>query len=212
MLQAAQLRHRFQVCLPAYALWVLTYEAVGSYASRLPGVNLTTTIDELIPFRPGWIWVYVFTYVVPVAALLVVRDDQRVYRALLAVGLASLSAYLVFIYFPVKLPPPPLGTGLNDQLVALAQSVDHPANQLPSLHVANAWILYATVAGERRERWFRASAAALAFAITLSTLFVKAHVVLDVVTGAVWGPTAYWAAGQLHERLRSSRGFATPIG
>lgn len=212
MLHAAQLRHRFQICLPAYAVWVFSYEAVGSYASTLPGVDLTTALDRAIPFSPDWIWIYMFTYLAPVLALLVVRDDQRVYRALIAVGVASASAYVVFVMYPVKLPRPALGHGFMDNLVALAQSVDHPANQLPSLHVANAWILYATVAGERRERWFRASVAALALAITLSTLFVKAHVVLDVVTGAIWGPAAYWVAGQLQERLRAFGGYASPAG
>jgi membrane-associated phospholipid phosphatase len=212
MLQAAQIRHRLQICLPVYAIWVLTYESVGRYASTLPGVDVTTALDERIPFRPGWIWIYLFTYIVPLVALLVVRDEQRVYRALFAVALASLSAYAVFIVFPVRLPRPELGGGLNDQLVALAQSLDHPANQLPSLHVANAWILYETVAGERRSPWFRACAFALAVGITLSTLFVKAHVVLDVVTGAFWGPLAYWLAGQLHERLRMSGTYASRTG
>lgn len=201
MLHADQLRHRLQVCLPAYAAWAVTYEAVGSYASRLPAVDLTTTFDERIPYLPGWIWVYVFTYVAPLLALLLVRDDKRVYRALLAVGIASVSAYVVFVMYPVRIPRPILGDSVSDHMVALSQALDHPANQLPSLHVANAWILYATVAGERSERWFRAVAAMMALAITMSTLFVKAHVVLDVATGAIWGPVAYWVAGHFLERL-----------
>jgi membrane-associated phospholipid phosphatase len=199
----AQLHHRLQLVLPAFGVWVLSYELVARYASRLPAVDLTSALDAQIPFRAQWIWIYVLTYVVPFLATLVVKDDERVYRALVAVGLASFTAYVVYVLYPVSSPRPVPGAGVADQLVALQQRLDYPANQLPSLHVANAWILYATVAGERRERWLRAACAALAFAITLSTLFVKQHVLLDVLAGVLWGGAAYWASGSVYARLRA---------
>lgn len=203
MLQPAQLRHRLQLVLPAFAVWVLSYELVAEYASRLPAQDLTTALDGLIPFRAGWIWIYALTYVIPFLAMLVVQEDERVNRALIAVGLASCTAYVVYVLFPVSSPRPQVGVGLADQLVALQRRLDYPANQLPSLHVANAWILYGTVAGERRERLVRALCGLLASAITLSTLFVKQHIVPDVLAGGVWAFVAYWASGRVYARLRA---------
>ena len=203
MLHPAQLRHRLQFVLPAFGVWVTSYELVARYASQLPAADLTTAWDREIPFRPQWIWIYMLTYVLPFVATLVVQDDRRVYRALVAVGLASASAYVMYIVFPVSSPRALVGDSLSDQLVLLQQRLDYPANQLPSLHVANAWILYWTVAGERRERWFHALCAALALAITLSTVFVKQHIVPDVLTGVVWGGTAYLASGKVYARLRT---------
>ena len=204
MLQPAQLRHRLQLVLPAFALWLISYQLVAEYTSRLPAVDLTTTLDHAIPFRAAWIWIYMLTYLVPFLAMLVVQDDERVYRALVAVGLASVSAYVVYILYPVGTPRPFVGDSVADHLVAIQQRLDYPRNQLPSLHVANAWILYATVAGDRRERWVRAVWAVLAFAITLSTLLVKQHVLLDVLAGLVWAVAAFWASGKVYARLRWS--------
>jgi len=204
MLEPAQLRHRLQLVLPAFAVWVTSYELVARYASQLPATDLTTALDRAIPFRAGWIWIYVLTYVIPFLAVLVVQDDQRVYRALWAVGLASCSAYVLYVLYPVSSPRPLPGQGFADQLVVIQQRLDYPANQLPSLHVANAWILYGTVVGERRARWFRAACFALAGAITLSTLVVKQHIVPDVLAGGVWGGAAYWASGSVYARLHAS--------
>jgi membrane-associated phospholipid phosphatase len=199
ILERLHWRARLKLCLPAYALWVVSYELVGRYAMRLVPHELATPLDAMLPFWPQWVWVYALTYVVPFVAVLAIRDDRNVRRALLAVTLASAAAYLVYLVFPVASPRPHLGASVSERALGLIHLLDVPANQLPSLHVANAIILYAAVTRDRPVRWLRVLMFMLAAGIALSTLFVKQHLVLDVVLGLIWGLTAERTAGWLHQ-------------
>jgi hypothetical protein len=75
------------------------------------------------------------------------------------------------------------------------------ANKLPSLHVAFVWI---TAIACRKQRLGRVGDGLVlvgAALITLSTLFVKQHIVLDVVLGTAWGFAAWFAARRLYPSL-----------
>jgi membrane-associated phospholipid phosphatase len=183
--------------LAAYALWVTSYELVGRYAMHLTPHDLTTPLDTWLPFWPQWVWVYALTYVVPVVAVIVIRADRNIHRALLAVTLASAAAYLVYLVFPVASPRPALAASISERALGLIHRMDVPANQLPSLHVANAIILYAAVTRDRPSRGLRVLMFMLAAGIALSTLFVKQHLVADVALGLVWGLAAERTAGRL---------------
>jgi hypothetical protein len=202
-----ELRYRLRLCLPVYAAWLLTYESVGHWARRLAPHEIATAWDMHIPFWPQWIWVYGLTYVVPFAALLWVRERAHFQRALVAIGLASVGAYAVFLLWPVAAPQPTLGSSLADRLLALQYRYDRGsgANQLPSLHVAIAWILFAAISGNDRAHWRARIAGCVALAISLSTLFVKQHLIADVFTGVVTAGAAYWVAGRLWEAYVADR-------
>lgn len=76
-------------------------------------------------------------------------------------------------------------SSLHTWLLSL-QYLDRPYNHLPSLHVTLSWLAVHAAQGPRRSR---VGLAVVASGISVSTLFVKQHFVVDVVAGyaLAWG-------------------------
>jgi membrane-associated phospholipid phosphatase len=194
---------RVRLTAAVYFAWGLGYELVGNYASRLHGAHMALALDAWIPIWPQWVWVYVATYVVPLLAAFAIRDDHRFNRALLTIGLASLSAYVVFLAMPISFERPPLPHDTFAQRLLARQyryDFPHGGNQLPSLHVANACIVYAAVRGQRLGVWGDRALLLLVLAIAASTLLVKQHLVVDVLAGAVWGVASWKLVAHYYAR------------
>lgn len=187
----------------AYALWLASFEAVGKFARTLDTFDLSLAIDTMIPFRPGWVWVYELTYLLPLAAVFAVEDAHRFNRALLAIGIASLGAYAVYVTLPVAFAWPPLGESLAEQVLAVERRCGFPpgANHLPSLHVTNAFLLYLAARGQRLGRLGDHAALALVLAIALSTLFVKQHIFIDVAGGTLWAFVVWRLTARVYPAL-----------
>jgi hypothetical protein len=168
----------------AYAVWFAGFELVGRYARTLHTLDLTTALDRAIPLVPAFIWPYEACYLLPLCSLWVIRDWHRFNVGLIAILLASLIAFVFYLLLPVAFPRPPLGGSLAERILAAEYAADFSpgANKLPSLHVAIAWILLFAVWGQARRRIVDVLALGLVAAVSVSTLFVKQHLLLDVAT------------------------------
>jgi membrane-associated phospholipid phosphatase len=166
---------------------------VGSYASTLRTYDLTTTLDRAIPLVPAFVWPYELLYVFPFFSLFILRDFRRFDVALIALATANLAAFPVYMSLPVSFPRATLGHSLAERVLALEYAMDFSpgANNLPSMHVAMSWIMGRAMLGQRG-RIADALIVAIVFAIALSTVMVKQHVVVDAISGAVFGALA-WA-------------------
>lgn len=191
-----------------YLLWLAVFEAVGRYAATLSTSDITLEFDRGIPFSPPLIWAYEVCYLFPFVPLLVVNDWHRFNRVILAVVLANVVACAVYLAFPIALPRPVPGADLSSRIVALEYAADfHPgANKLPSLHVALAWLVWLACLRQGLRRFWAVLILATAVAISVATLFVKQHVVLDVVSGAALAFAAWSVAGRLYPRLAGDAG------
>ncbi len=185
-----------------YFIWIIFFEAIGHYASALPTQDFTSYLDRQIPFIPEFVWPYMLCYVFPLLPLFVIKDWHRFNRALLSIILANLSAFIVYIIIPISFPRPELGVTLSERLLSFIYRVDfHPgANKLPSLHVTFTWIIYLACRGQRLNSLGDAVVLFLGVVITLSALFVKQHIVLDVMAGIFWAFSAWVLAGYLYQK------------
>ena len=80
---------------------------------------------------------------------------------------------------------------------------DQPYNVLPSLHCYEATAIHLASFGGaagRRYKGLRAASAVIAVLICLSTLFVKQHSVLDLVSGCLLAGLVYAAVVYLKNR------------
>jgi len=195
--------HFGKTLLVGYALWIAAFELVGRYAATLQTHDLTTAWDRAIPLVPAFIWPYEACYALPLVALWLFRDWHRFNVGLLAILLASLCAFAVYLLVPVAFPRPVLGTGVPAQLLAAEFAADFSpgANKLPSLHVAISWIVLFAVWGQARHRAVNLLALGLVSAITASTLLVKQHLLLDVVTAVPLAAAAFAIAHRLYWRV-----------
>jgi membrane-associated phospholipid phosphatase len=174
-----------KVCIVAYAIWIAAFEAVGYYATTLPSHNLMTSLDRQIPLFPIFIWPYTLCYLFPFLPLMVAKDWHRLNIGLLAIFLSSLIAFVVYIAYPVAFPRLDVGQGLSGRLLSFQYATDFQpgANNFPSLHVAISWIIYFICRKQGLSRISEWSILLLAILITVSTLFVKQHVIFDVAGG-----------------------------
>lgn len=195
--------HYLKVSLLAYLVWIMVFEAVGFYAVTLPARDVTLPLDRHIPLVSWFIWPYLLCYLFPFLPLLVVKDWHRFDKALLAIILANAAAFLVYVLLPIAFAHPALGTGLSDRVLALQFRYDFQpgANKLPSLHVTYAWIVYLVCRKQGLGRIREGAIFLVAALISVSTLFVKQHILLDVLAGAAWAFAAWVAAGLLYPRF-----------
>jgi len=158
-----------------------------------------TALDRIIPFEPAALFVYLTLWLyVGVGPGL-----QPNLRALVAYGfwIGGLCAagLVIFLLWPTNVPP----TGVDPSRYAgfsMLQGVDAAGNACPSMHVATAIFTMLRL----QDVWRRIGAPTLiqivnltwCSAIVLSTLFIKQHVVLDVISGALLG--AAFAVASLH--------------
>ena len=195
-------RFYVKIALLSYLAWIVAFQIVGRYASTLPTKNLISSWDLAIPLVPAFVWPYELCYVFPFVPLLALRNWRRYNAALMALVIANVTAFCVYLLLPIAFPRPILGEGLSEQLLAAEYAADFSpgANKLPSMHVAITWIVWCAMRGERG-RAFDGAMLAVVGAITLSTLFVKQHILVDVVAGVVWGLAAWWLASWLERNV-----------
>ena len=187
----------------AYAAWIAAYMGTGWYAAALPAHDLTTPLDRAIPFVPEAVWAYELVYLVPFLPAVLARDWHRVNRAFLALTLAHVSATAVYLFFPVAFQKPVPGGSLSERLLSLEYAADFTpgANNLPSLHVAFAWILFLACRCQGLPEAGEALLLGVAAAITASTVLVKQHLVADSALGLLWALAAWSGAGRLYPGL-----------
>ena len=157
--------------------------------------ELRSPVDDLIPYRPRWVWVYsVLYFPVILCTNLVVGSPQQFTH--LAISYLLLLAFQMafFLAFPVTTPESwrtcNQRRNYSERFLAFVQRLDARSNSFPSMHTSVATLtalyLYPSL-----------GAGALAFPVLigLSCLFTKQHYVVDVPAGAALGWVAFHAIG-----------------
>jgi membrane-associated phospholipid phosphatase len=110
--------------------------------------------------------------------------------AALAFLLTATTAHAFFLFFPTTmdraaLPP----DGFFVDLVRFVYENDKPVNLFPSLHVAYTFLANGVLFHvHRRLAWWMVPVSVL---IVLSTVFLKQHLLIDIVGGMMTGVLAY---------------------
>lgn len=165
--------------------------------------SLVTEVDRNTPFIPEFavpylIW-YPFLFLVFV---MILRADKREYdRTLLACCLGLLASNLIFSLFQTTVPRPEVGsTGFFNHLVSYVYAGDKPYNCFPSVHVMTSTLM---ILGSRALNWkLRVPVILVASSIIASTLFIKQHVIADVMAGMLVARFVFWFAEYLLPIIR----------
>jgi membrane-associated phospholipid phosphatase len=147
-----------------------------------PRFELSTPLDEAIPFLPWTYGVYVSFFALLLGAAWRLEAAEYV-RLLGAVLVANGVCYMGFMLFPAHYPRPPLeaiAPGVWREQFRILHASDGAGNTFPSIHVATTLL----VALRLRGRAGGALWMGWALLICLSTLTVKQHFVVDVLGGA----------------------------
>ncbi|MCL4558782.1 MAG: phosphatase PAP2 family protein [Deltaproteobacteria bacterium] len=144
--------------------------------------ELNTTIDLAVPFVPQFIWIYLLYYPLCFAPVFLLHNVDTFRRVAGAYLMEFVIAFAVFIVYPVKMiRPVVVPDSLSTKAVALLYRVDPGFNVFPSMHVANS--LLVALIFYKYNRSMGVLFFLTAVLISVSTLYVKQHYLLDVVAG-----------------------------
>jgi len=199
--------------------WVALFFAINAAAYFLL-IHFSTnsisfyisSIDGVIPFEPGFVWIYLSLFPVMIYSLLWgTCDRERFLLLIISYSLFVLASSLFYIFLPSIYPCPhiPNVSDISTMLVAWIHSFDK-GNTFPSGHTAFSFMTLLVIwrYGNALKRlcfcvWF--------ILILASTLVLKQHNVLDLVSGIAVGSICFMLAKRfaavLNEKLDGAKDF-----
>jgi membrane-associated phospholipid phosphatase len=141
-----------------------------------------TYVDIWTPYLPWTGWIYILVYFIPLFAGIFSRDEDVFKMIFTFIGMVTFTS-LVFIFYPTIYPRPTVEIPHNfaNFALLLVQSIDTPANSMPSQHVAFAFLSAFFIQAYRRT--YGNIAIVLGILIAASTLTTKQHYIWDVIIG-----------------------------
>jgi membrane-associated phospholipid phosphatase len=147
--------------------------------------------DNLIPLRPGWVWIYSGIYYPAIIIVVMSIHDLRQFNYVAFSYLVLLAFHMfVFVVFPVEVPPDwrKFQSGANSssrRFLALVQRFDARSNCFPSMHVSVATLT--AFHGTRNIPNALIPSVVFVVLIAMSCVLTKQHYLIDLPAGVVCG-------------------------
>ncbi|UAL50446.1 MULTISPECIES: phosphatase PAP2 family protein [Metabacillus] len=187
MSKAALIKIRGLTGLFIFPILGLIYEYLNEKSAN--AVNISSPLDSYIPFAPIFIIPYVIWYVYMFGFLLYFwwKNPSVYWKSILAITAGEIVCFIIYFYFQTTVPRPQLmGDSFLVQLVSLIYSSDQPYNCFPSIHVLTTMIIMLSVNRiEDSGKMMNYVTQVTGILIILSTLFVKQHVIYDVLSSVI---------------------------
>jgi len=170
--------------------------------------ELLSDIDSALPFMPDFVWIYhSLIPVIGVTLFLLVNNRRNFFNTFWACLGATFIIHLIYVIMPSFYPRPDLvPDGLSEQLLALTYEIDNGSNTFPSGHVCYSWLLFLGVKYSRDAKkifGLRSLYLLWALGVTLSTLTLKVHYVVDVLGGLVLAFLMFYSIRYLFNKFDS---------
>ena len=169
--------------------------------------DLMTQIDHAIPFMPQYIWLY--HSIVPVigaSMILMVKSKRIFFTTLWSFILATVVLNFFYLYFPSFYPRGEFEpTTISEVVVEITRKIDGANNTFPSGHVCFAWLMYWGVyfsEAARNLRGLRSLFCLWAIGISMSTLVLKQHYIVDVASGFALATISFFMVKSFVETRR----------
>lgn len=149
---------------------------------------LSSPLDQKIPFVNYFILIYCFWYflIFYLPYFFYKKDKDIFYKYITSYVLSTIISSIIFIIYPTEVIRPTLdNTNIFNILTNIIYFVDTPAiNCLPSMHCAISMLFILSVYNTKKiTNKFKFFILISSLLIMLSTLFVKQHVIIDLISG-----------------------------
>ena len=154
-----------------------------------------TPLDEYIPFCEYFIVPYLFWFVymfITILFFLFINPNKREYYQLIFSLMTGMTLFLIISFvYPNALdirPEKMIRDNLFTDIVTVLYRHDSPTNVFPSIHVFNSVATHTAISRSHmldQDRWLKWASLILTSSIVVSTLFLKQHSILDVISGIV---------------------------
>lgn len=169
------------------------------WLNRANYIDVTFALDRKIPFCEFFIifyvlWYFYMTYVIIYVFLFDIDSFKKFSRFAIITYSAAVICYFVFPSVQTLRPQEFARDNMFVDSVKFLYSIDTPTNVFPSIHVVGSLSALITIwnAKGHKKPLVRAVFLVLAILIILSTLFLKQHAIVDVLSGIVLCVIAYF--------------------
>lgn len=171
-------------------LFITDYNLIGS------------PLDSYIPFLPSFIYFYMMWYPFEILCLYYIyKKDKEVYiKTLVALVISIIIMHFIFIVYPTMVNRPVVDSfnSLTTLILYITFKSDTPVNCFPSGHCIICFIIIFTfLRSENITVKIKTLIITLNILIVLSTLFVKQHVIYDVVASLILTLISYYFISEL---------------
>ncbi len=154
----------------------------------LPLHDLTTAMDQRVPFVPVWVGIYVLSFPFWVVSYaLAARENSREdwFRFVFADMASRVVCGLIFLLYPTtNVRPVITGDGFWDWAMSVIYAADPPLDLFPSIHCLASLMCWLGIRKcERLPLWYRRCTLLFAVLIFASTQFTKQHYLVDIFGG-----------------------------
>jgi membrane-associated phospholipid phosphatase len=159
------------------------YEILNSRSDK--AVDIGTSIDQAIPFLSVFIIFYIlwYGYIFSYLVYFCFKDTKVYLKTLIIIVVAELICFVIYFFFQTTVPRPTIaGDNIFNNLVLWIYSKDQPFNCFPSIHVLTTFIIMlASLHIKNKHLLNNLMIHVLGSLIIISTLFVKQHVIFDMI-------------------------------
>lgn len=149
--------------------------------------NIESPLDDLIPFWPPSVMVYLGCYLFWVINYILIarQEKEEVCQFFTADFLSRVICMVCYLAIPTTNTRPQVSEdGFWNLVMSFLYSVDAADNLFPSIHCLVSWLCYAGIRARKNiPEWYRGFSAVFAILVCISTLTTKQHVLLDVAGG-----------------------------
>lgn len=152
--------------------------------------SLVTSVDNSIPLIKVFILPYVgwYAFIFIMMVYLCYKDRKTYFITIIAYMLGLIASFITFYIFQTTVPRPDItGSDFLSKMILSIYRADKPYNCFPSIHVLTSFLMVkAIMASSIRNKINLSIVWISAILISISTLFIKQHVILDVVSGIIY--------------------------
>ncbi|MBC8081497.1 MAG: phosphatase PAP2 family protein [Gorillibacterium sp.] len=182
-------------------LGMLIFPVMGMIYAFLnkPPINVHTLItpfDIQTPFisvfiLPYSVWIF---YIYACLVYFLLKDPKVYWEALVTYTLCALACYAIYTVFQTTVPRPVItGDGILSKIMRWTYNKDQPFNCFPSIHCFSSYMVMKNLyKSSFKNLTNRILIYGMSSLIIASTLFVKQHVILDILSAIVLVEIVYW--------------------
>ncbi|MGH4124675.1 MAG: phosphatase PAP2 family protein [Clostridium sp.] len=167
----------------------ITYKMLNNPSVKVH--SLMTDIDRSIPFVNAFIVPYVIWYgfIYAVLVYLYFKDKEIYLKTLLTYEVCILISFIIYALFQTTVPRPVLsGNDFLTNIVRWVYQSDNPFNCFPSTHSFSSYVIFKGVSESKiKNKIIRFVISSMCILVMISTIFVKQHVILDLLGAIILG-------------------------
>lgn len=165
---------------------------------NLGGHKIYSSLDAMIPFVPIFIIPYCtwYLYIAGTGLIFLLKSKIDLRKTFLSMNICMAIGLIVYFIYPnyISIRPTTYGNDIFSQAVKFLQANDSSSSVCPSLHVAICIALYTGISSSicfKNRPGIKFSALMLTILISISTVFIKQHSVIDVLFGVILALASY---------------------